>query len=189
MKLLLLGPNRDDIVEFLNTFNDTVIQQEDKINETKILKENLDYIISYGYRYILPKKVVDYYDNKIINLHISFLPWNRGADPNLWSFLEDTPKGVTIHYVNEGLDTGDIIAQKAISFSYGETLATSYQKLKYEIELLFKKVWPKIRIGENSRTPQIGIGSYHDSKDKEKYMYLLDNGWNTPINLLIGAAK
>ncbi|WP_394234918.1 formyltransferase family protein [Niallia oryzisoli] len=187
MKVLLLGPYREDFIKFLNSFNDIVVHQEDKMEETKLIRENVDYIISYGYRYIIPKSVVDYYNNRIINLHISYLPWNRGADPNLWSFLENTPKGVTIHYVNVGIDTGDIIAQKVIDFTVEETLATSYQKLKNEIELLFKKVWPNIRLGENSRTIQSGKGSYHNLKDKEKYMHLLYAGWDTPVNQLIRA--
>ena len=43
---------------------------------------------------------------------MSYLPWNRGADPNFWSILEDTPKGVTIHIMDESIDTGDILYQK-----------------------------------------------------------------------------
>ncbi|MFJ8234647.1 formyltransferase family protein [Ureibacillus sp. NPDC094379] len=189
MKVLLLGACRGDFIEFLKSYNDIVVLQEDKMEETKLISENLDYIISYGYRYIIPKSVVDYYKGKIINLHISYLPWNRGADPNLWSFLENTPKGVTIHYINEGIDTGDIITQKVINFSSEETLATSYQKLKNEIELLFKKVWPQIRLGENSRTTQKGKGSYHNLKEKEKYLHLLYAGWDTPVHHLINATN
>ncbi|WNS75209.1 formyltransferase family protein [Bacillus sp. DTU_2020_1000418_1_SI_GHA_SEK_038] len=189
MKVLLLGPYRENIIEFLNTFNDVVIHKEEKIEEHELIKENVDYIISYGYRYIIPKSVVNLYEGKIINLHISFLPWNRGADPNLWSFLEDTPKGVTIHYIDVGLDTGDIIAQQRVDFLEDETLSSSYQKLTNEIESLFKKVWPDIRMGKSIRFTQIGKGSYHNSKEKDKFMHLLHGGWDTPINRIIRAAK
>ena len=177
------------MIEFLNTFNDTVIYQEEKINDDLIIKENLDFIISYGYRFILSKRIVNYYLNKIINLHISYLPWNRGADPNLWSFLDDTPKGVTIHYIDEGLDTGDIIAQKNIEFLGNETLSTSYLKLTLEIESLFKYIWPSIRLRQNNRITQNDNGSYHHSKEKDKYMHLLVNGWETCIKDIVGAAK
>lgn len=189
MKILVLGPYRQDIISYLRTFDDQVLCQEDRIIEEKIINAKYDFIISYRYRYIIPKSVVEYYKNRIINLHISLLPWNRGADPNLWSFLEDTPKGVTIHYINEGLDKGDIIAQKEVFFSDVETLRTSYDRLTKEIEILFKKVWPDIREGKNSRYLQKGKGTYHRLKDKEKFMHLLYDGWNTPVKHIIGIAK
>ena len=59
--------------------------------------------------------MLDQINYRAINLHISYLPWNRGADPNLWSAV-GMPKGVTIHYINDGFDTGDILFQKAILF-------------------------------------------------------------------------
>ncbi len=189
LKILLLGPYKENIVRFLKSYSDTVEYQEAKIEESQIKKEDWDYIISYGYRFLIPKSVVDHYARKIINLHISLLPWNRGADPNLWSFLEDTPKGVTIHYIDEGLDTGDIIAQQKVIFSEEETLTTTYQKLIEEIEILFKKVWPNIREGKNHQIIQTGKGSYHNSKDKDKYMHFLHDGWNTPIKSIIKSLK
>jgi methionyl-tRNA formyltransferase len=123
-------------------------------------------------------------------LHISLLPWNRGADPNLWSFLEDTPKGVTIHYVDEGLDTGDIIVQKEVFFDYSdENLATTYQKLNEEILELFKSEWPLISAGKAPRQKQPMGGSFHSSKDKKRFEYLFaDKGWDTPVIKLVGRA-
>ena len=55
--------------------------------------------------------------NNIINLHISYLPYNRGAHPNFWSFVENTPSGVSIHQVDSGIDTGKIVIQKQINFN------------------------------------------------------------------------
>jgi len=73
--------------------------------------------------------------NRAINLHPSLLPWNRGAHSNFWSFLEDTPKGVTIHIIDEGIDTGDILLQKKIKFDQSkETLRSSYGRLQQELQ-------------------------------------------------------
>ncbi|MEK4484806.1 formyltransferase family protein [Psychrobacillus sp. FSL H8-0484] len=189
MKILFLGPYKDNIQEFLLSYGDSVVNIIDKIQPEEVLKEDFEFIVSYGYRYIIPINLVDYYKDRIINLHISYLPWNKGADPNLWSVIEDTPKGVTVHYIDKGLDTGDIIAQKKIVFESYETLFSSYQKLTFEIEKLFIQVWPLIRQGKNTRTKQVGKGSYHRLKDKEDYAYLLKDGWNTPVSNLIGAVK
>ena len=189
MRILLLGPSRDGIMEYLLSFGDEVLHSEDKIQPVKLMDDNFDFIISYGYRYIIPKNVVNHYENRLINLHISYLPWNKGADPNFWSFLDNTPKGITIHYIDEGLDTGDIIAQEEIVFLENETLASSYQKLVLEIKKLLLEAWPIIRSGKNKRNKQLGTGSYHRLKDKEVYLDLLNDGWDTPVSYLTYAVK
>ena len=48
----------------------------------------------------------------LINLHISYLPYNRGSYPNYWSFKENTPNGVSIHHIDDGIDTGPVLVQK-----------------------------------------------------------------------------
>lgn len=75
-----------------------------------------DWIISYGYRHIIPEEIIKKTKNPIINLHISYLPFNRGSHPNYWSFKEKTPKGVTIHFIDKGIDTGPILCQKEFFF-------------------------------------------------------------------------
>ena len=74
----------------------------------------INYIISYGYDKIISKDVISEYKDSIINLHISYLPYNRGSHPNLWSHLENTPIGVAIHRIDEGIDTGPILLRKKI---------------------------------------------------------------------------
>ena len=93
--------------------------------------------------------------NNIINLHISLLPWNRGAYPNVWSFLEDTPKGVTIYIIDEGVDTGSILAQEEIYIDENiETLRSSYEKLHREIQALFREKWVEIKNRSVKNIPQ-----------------------------------
>jgi methionyl-tRNA formyltransferase len=189
MKILLLGPERLWLKHFLESFGDQVIQYQEKLDENSPILNGVDFIISYGYRYIIKPDIVRKFKNKAINLHISYLPWNRGADPNLWSFLEDSPKGVTIHYIDRGLDTGDIIVQKEVPYHEDDTLRTTYERLTQTIEQLFMEYWPLIREGKIRGIPQPKGGSYHKLKDKEKYLHLLTDGWDTPIRNLIGKAK
>ena len=188
MKVLLLSSYRKQLVEFLELDKDEVIVTEEKINSgSKILKD-IDFIISYGYRCVFKEDLIKLFPNKIINIHISFLPWNRGADPNLWSFLEDTPKGVSIHYVDSGIDTGDILVQKEIFFTEDETLKTSYNKLNEAAFELFKKYWNDIKREKIISKPHNQNGSFHRLKDRQKYQHLLDRGWDTPVTDLVGKA-
>jgi methionyl-tRNA formyltransferase len=190
MNVLLLGKVGSPLTPIIQDSDCTVLEYEDFISVDLLKEHNINFAVSYGYRHIIKKPIIDFLNGRIINLHISYLPWNRGADPNLWSFLEETPKGVTIHYINEGLDTGDIISQKEIFFDEQyDTLRTTYEKLSQHIIRLFKDNWTDILKGKVKRIKQPAIGSYHQLKDKEKFDYLLsEQGWDTPVKELIGKA-
>ncbi|NLX01875.1 MAG: formyl transferase [Syntrophomonadaceae bacterium] len=187
MRILLLGPARANIIQYLTKLNNEIICNEQPIINNLQCKR-FDFVISYGYRHIIQKEVIDYYTNRIINLHISLLPWNRGADPNLWSYLEDTPKGVSIHRIDTGIDTGPILVQQECCSEPGHTLRTSYERLGQLIELAFFQNWPSIASGTIEAVKQDNGGSYHRSKDKDKYLYLLTKGWDTPVRNIIGKA-
>lgn len=197
MKILFLGNSDSPLINYLQQTKETVFHTDGKITTDFIEIHQPEFLISYGYKYILKPEILDRYVARAINLHISFLPWNRGADPNFWSFIENTPKGVTIHYLDCGIDTGDIIVQKQVTFSEHDTLRTSYCKLHNEIQLLFIDYWQHIRSGTCSRKKQSEIYqamqpcnyidptiSYHKSFDKERLNFLLTEGWDTPISRL-----
>lgn len=173
MNILFLG-NRLDIPHWLEEQGCNVSMTTHKIDAD--FASHFDWIISHGYRHIIKKDIINAVSGRIINLHISYLPWNRGASPNYWSFVDDTPKGVTIHYIDEGIDTGDIIAQKLVVFSGTYNLRTTYEKLQTEIIELFKKIWdPLMSVyadGEQTAVKQIGKGSFHMVKDTPEYMWI-----------------
>lgn len=188
MKVLLLGPQRPHLMAYLASFGDEVEHEEAPLNRDSEFLSRTDLMVSFGYRHIIPADVVKQHERRIVNLHISLLPWNRGADPNLWSFLEDTPKGVTIHYVDAGLDTGEIVAQRYVDPLPGDTLHTSYDRLSRAIVELFQEVWPAIRCGAIAAYPQPTGGSSHRLRDRAPYEHYLTAGWDTPVERLIGLA-
>lgn len=136
-------------------------------------------LISFGHSEKIPLSVLEVLGNKAVNVHISMLPWNRGSDPNFWSWLAGTPKGVTLHAMSEKIDEGPIWAQAPAEFSEGETLRSSYNQLirlgtKLAVEHLntiqSEKAVPK---------PQPSGGSRHSKKDLEQFRFLLKEGWDT----------
>jgi methionyl-tRNA formyltransferase len=177
MKILYLGYPENSVHLFLKT-KGTIYQTQEKISFDI---GQFDWIISYGYSHIIKQNVIDSAKNPIINLHISYLPFNKGADPNFWSWLENTPKGVTIHQIDKGIDTGDILIQKEIIFEENQTLSSSYYILKKEIEELFIENFDNIVKGIIFPKKQEGKGTYHSRKNLEPYKYLLTQGWNTPV--------
>lgn len=185
MKILFLTNNEIsyNLVYWLkNVKNEKVIMFQDNMSLKKLMEINPELVISYNYKYIIKEDIIDYMKNRIINLHISLLPWNRGASPNLWSFLEDTPKGVTIHLIDKGLDTGKILLQKRVIFDENkETLKSSYNKLHEEIVKLFQENWEDIKNNKIIPEAQIGKGTKHSIKDFKNIEKLVPN-WD--INIL-----
>ena len=187
MNVLVLNNTFTPVADIVRKRGDNVVECSESIDLAFLKSNTVGFIVSHGYRHIIKPAIADFMRSRIINLHISLLPWNRGADPNLWSFLENTPKGVTIHYVDEGVDTGDIIVQREVVFeNEGETLSTTYQKLQNEIIERFEEVWLQIRKLNYLGQKQKGMGSFHKLIDKKKYERLLTEGWNTPVSILIG---
>ena len=115
-KILFLGYDRDktSLIEVLEKKNCFVTYKKGKID--KIDFNNFDLVISFGYRYIIKKKFIVSSNIPIINLHISYLPWNKGSHPNFWSFINNTPKGVTIHEIDKKIDMGVVVFRKKINF-------------------------------------------------------------------------
>ena len=190
MKVLILGTTPSPLRRIIDNDGCYCIEHTESFDVDFLQKNSIDFAVSYRFKHIVDRSVIEFLNGRIINLHISFLPWNRGADPNLWSFLENTPKGVSIHYMDPGLDTGDIIVQKDVRFdNNNETLVTTYSRLNNEILKLFRSYWPQIRREKCHRSRQLPGGTYHRLEDKEPYLHLLAaKGWNSPVAGLIGKA-
>lgn len=158
-----------------------IFKEKLTLDMIKEWKPNL--IISYNYSYIISINIIDYMEGAIFNLHISYLPWNRGASPNFWSFIDGTPKGVTIHQVDRGLDTGKILDQKQCYFDESkETFISTYTYLHEQIKELFKANWKKIKNGTYVLTEQETEGSYHNIKQLETVRKECPFDWSDNIS-------
>jgi len=178
--ILFLGYDRSQtkLIEELEKVGCHVTHKAEKLDSLK----GFDLIISFGYRHILSKVAILEAKAPVLNLHISFLPWNKGAHPNFWSFWDNTPAGVTIHLIDEGIDTGPIIFQKLLSFDLEkETFASTQQILIDEIEKLFIEKMHKILELDYKVFPQRGRGSMHRKNAFPKDF----SGWDAVIGVEI----
>lgn len=101
-----------------------------------------------------------------INTHPSLLPYNRGKHYNFWALVEQTPFGVSLHYVEQGIDNGDLIAQSAISYDWEDTGGTLYSKAQQSMVELFIKIYPNLRVNNVKRVPQnLADGSIHYARE------------------------
>lgn len=137
-----------------------------------------DLAVSFGYRHILKKELLERTTIAIINLHIAYLPYNRGSHPNFWAFYDGTPSGVTIHLIDGGIDTGPILYQKKVEFNAWESsFAATYTRLIQEIEQLCIAHITEIVTQTFVRHPQTGEGTFHRKRDLPKEM----TDWNVDI--------
>ena len=176
-KVLFLGYDEEQtrIINILISDKCEVWHSDDKITDTYYF----DIAISFGYQYIISRDILRNKDCPIVNLHLGYLPYNRGSNPNFWSFYESTPSGITIHMIDSGIDTGDIICRKQIAFDKGEkTFRQTYGRLRNEIEILFVDWKDSIISKEFTTFPQeTEFGTYHRDADLPKEFV----GWDADI--------
>jgi methionyl-tRNA formyltransferase len=174
--LLLLGYNSEEssLISKLSINGFNVSQTSGPVQDLS----KFDHVISYGYKQILKKNVIASARRPILNLHISFLPYNKGMHPNFWSFFDGTPSGVSIHEIDEGIDTGRILLQREMRFQpRNQTFSQTYFLLRSALEELFLTNLKAIANGEISGRPQSGVGTYHTKSDLPSDF----RGWNCNI--------
>jgi folate-dependent phosphoribosylglycinamide formyltransferase PurN len=186
MNILILGPESRNkyTIEFFKERGDKFSLTTEPISLGFLRENQIDYLISYGYAPILKTPVTTEYKNRIINIHPAYLPLGRGIYTNFWSFFEGRPKGVSIHFIDDGIDTGDVIARKLVEFSDGETLRTTHEKLDRAVEQLFFEVWDDIINNSYQALDQdtlITSSSYRNRTTSERFMDLLPQSWDTPV--------
>jgi phosphoribosylglycinamide formyltransferase 1 len=104
-----------------------------------------DIILLIGYMRFLSRKFVEKYENKIMNIHPSLLPkYAGGMDRNVHEEVlrnKEKTTGATLHFVDEGADTGPIIMQKEVAIAKNETADSLKQKVqKAEQEIIVKSL-------------------------------------------------
>ena len=120
------------------------------LDEIKTLAPDVICVVAYGK--ILPKEILEIPKLGCINVHGSLLPKYRGAAPIQWAVLNgDKTTGITTMYMNEGMDTGDMILKKEIEIGPDETTGDLWQKLsKIGGEILVKT----LKLIEEGKAPR-----------------------------------
>ena len=148
LQCLFLGYNEKK-TKLINFLKEKKIQVKNLGDDISLKDaQKADIIISFGYKKLIKKEIINKLSRPAINLHMSLLPYNRGSHPNFWSLVNKTPKGITIHEVDDGADTGKIIFQKEYEIDPRlekfSTFKKTYDFLFLELENLFIDNFDKI---------------------------------------------
>jgi methionyl-tRNA formyltransferase len=118
-------PGESDVVQSANRYGIPIYQYEE-INSKEVAKQlkelNADIFVLSGYNKILKEEIINISPKGVINLHGGKLPEYRGAAPINWQIINGEEEGgCSIIYLDKGIDTGDIIAQKRFPITINDT--------------------------------------------------------------------
>lgn len=110
-----------------------------------LINNTFDYLLANGCPYILPVSQITKTDpkKKLINIHPSYLPDLKGGDPQPAAILFGRDSGATCHEMDDGIDTGDIIARVRIRYSQGVDVGLLYQMSFAAEKEVFNKAFRK----------------------------------------------
>ena len=146
-KLSFSAVKEEALKQNIKVYQPPRIKDPEVINIIKGLNPDVIVVVAYGK--ILPKEIIDFPKYGCINVHASLLPKYRGAAPIQWSIINgEKITGITTMYMNEGLDTGDIILKKSVEIEDNETSNELSNKLSIIGANLLLETLDLINIGE-----------------------------------------
>jgi methionyl-tRNA formyltransferase len=166
VELVFLGLNDigQRVYDWLTERDDATVQalltEREQLDLVGALEPDL--LVAGGFRHIVPEDVLEIPTLGAVNLHKSYLPYNRGANPNVWSIVEDNPAGVSIHYMTADIDEGPIVDRREVPVHPDDSGKELYRRLEDSQFEQFTEVWPDIRDGTVDTTEQSpDEGTYH----------------------------
>jgi methionyl-tRNA formyltransferase len=114
-----------------------------------------DAIVVWSYSMVLPETVLSIPPRGAVNVHGGLLPEYRGPHVLQWALINgERETGVTLHYVDAGIDTGPLIAQSRIPIAADDDAVSVKEKMAVTGAALLRTWWPRIADGTAPRTPQ-----------------------------------
>lgn len=156
------------------------IKHEDAVAEIRALQPDVIVVMAYGQ--ILPRAVLEIPAIACLNLHASLLPRHRGAAPIQAAIVAgDAETGITVMYMDEGLDTGDILSQSRIDIAPEETGGSLHDRLAEIAPGALSEALQSLATGTAPRVPQNGPEATYAPK-LEREHGLID--WSQPAEVI-----
>ena len=156
------------------------IKSEETVAEIRALAPDVIVVMAYGQ--ILPRVVLEIPRIACLNLHASLLPRHRGAAPIQAAIVAgDRATGVAVMYMDEGLDTGDVMLETRIEIAPDETGGSLHDRLAEIAPRALKEALAKLRAGTAPRIPQDSSGATYAPKLEREHGRI---DWSEPAALI-----
>lgn len=120
-----------------------------------VLARQIDWLFIIGWSQIARKQILDAPVLGALGMHPTLLPQGRGRAPIPWAVLKGLERtGVTLFRLDEGVDTGDIVAQEVLPIASDETATSLYDRVRLAHQTLIERVWPGLIAGAIGFQPQ-----------------------------------
>lgn len=164
----------------LKVLQPTNLKDEDFITSLQTLQANLQVVVAFR---MLPKVVWDMPEFGTFNLHASLLPQYRGAAPINWALINgENQTGVTTFFIDDKIDTGEIIAQRTTDIEEDENAGHLHDRLMNQGAVLVVETLRQIASNKVTTTKQPQLGA-----EKTAYKLNKDNtriNWNTSADVI-----
>jgi methionyl-tRNA formyltransferase len=150
------------------------------VEEIQALKPDVIVVMAYGQ--ILPRPILEIPRIACLNLHASLLPRHRGAAPIQASIVAgDRETGISVMYMDEGLDTGDVLLQKRIEIAPDETGGSLHDRLAGIAPATLDDALTQLQSGTAARTPQDSSAATYAPKLEREHGRI---DWSEPAALI-----
>ena len=138
---------------------------QDKKTVNSIVSYKPDMFILAWWPKLLKSNLINIPHLGCLNFHPSLLPYNQGKHPNFWSIVEETPFGVTLHFIDEKVDQGQIVFQQEIPYDWEDSGESLYRRSIESIVLLFKEKFHLLKSGIYEKKKPSVMGTFHYAKE------------------------
>jgi methionyl-tRNA formyltransferase len=150
------------------------------VEEIRALKPDVIVVMAYGQ--ILPRTILEIPRIACLNLHASLLPRHRGAAPIQAAIVAgDRETGISVMYMDEGLDTGDVLLLKRIEIASEETGGSLHDRLAEVAPAALKEALTQLQSGAAARTPQDSSAATYAPKLEREHGRI---DWGEPAALI-----
>ena len=137
------------------------------IDARKVERLRPDLIVCWSYPHILPASTLAVARLGALNVHMALLPRHRGVDPIFWTYWDDdATAGVTIHWMTERVDAGDVAAQDEMPLERGLASRELYRRIAARGTDLLAAVLMDVARGKAARRPQDESQATYESAEK-----------------------
>jgi methionyl-tRNA formyltransferase len=156
------------------------IKSAEAVAEIRRLAPEVIVVMAYGQ--ILPRAVLEIPAIACLNLHASLLPRHRGAAPIQAAIVAGDPEtGITVIYMDEGLDTGDVLLQKRLEIAPDETGGSLHDRLAEIAPAALSEALARLQAGTASRIPQDSSAATYAPKLEREHGRI---DWREPAALI-----
>jgi len=165
LRVVLRHDTSDDVLRSKAEEADIEVLSPPNVNDPEFIRDMAklepDLGVSMSYNQIIKKNLMEVFPKSMINCHAGKLPLYRGRNVLNWALINGEKEiGVTCHYIDEGIDTGDIIVQKTFPVTLDDDYGTVLKKAFNRCSEVLLLAMQDIRNDQVDATPQPEAGSY-----------------------------